>query len=114
MDTLAYTPTLGFLQNLGWMEMLIIMILLLLLFGKKLPEVGRSLGRGIVEFKKGVKGVDDEVERQSTQGYPPVYQQPYAQQYPPPGQLPPPGAYPPPGAPAPMQGQPVSRAERVD
>ncbi|MGH7242114.1 MAG: twin-arginine translocase TatA/TatE family subunit [Phycisphaerales bacterium] len=34
----------------------------LLIFGKRLPEVGRGLGRSIVEFKKGLKGIDDEVE----------------------------------------------------
>ena len=34
----------------------------LLLFGRRLPEVGRSLGQGLVEFKKGLKGVTDEVE----------------------------------------------------
>jgi len=31
-----------------------------LLFGKRLPEVGRSLGKGIVEFKKGLRGIEDE------------------------------------------------------
>ena len=45
----------------GW-EWLIILIVALLIFGKRLPEVMKSLGRGIVEFKKGVKGVEDEVE----------------------------------------------------
>src|SRR5438477_2620834 len=40
----------------------------ILLFGKRLPEVGRSLGKGIVEFKKGLKGVEDEVEEASNQG----------------------------------------------
>jgi sec-independent protein translocase protein TatA len=34
----------------------------ILLFGKRLPEVGRSLGKGIVEFKKGLKGLEDEVD----------------------------------------------------
>ena len=29
----------------------------LLIFGKRLPDVGRSLGQGIVQFKKGLKGV---------------------------------------------------------
>jgi len=29
---------------------------------KRLPEVGRSLGKGIVEFKKGIRGIDDEVD----------------------------------------------------
>jgi len=33
----------------------------LLLFGKRLPEVARSLGKGIVEFKKGVRGIEDDV-----------------------------------------------------
>jgi sec-independent protein translocase protein TatA len=44
----------------GW-EWIIILAIGLLLFGKRLPEVGRSLGRGIVEFKKGIKGIEDEV-----------------------------------------------------
>jgi sec-independent protein translocase protein TatA len=47
-------------------EMLIIMAVALLLFGKRLPEVGRSLGKGIVEFKKGLKGIEDEVDMSST------------------------------------------------
>jgi len=49
----------------GW-EWLIILIVALLIFGKRLPEVMKSLGRGIVEFKKGVKGVDEEVEEASS------------------------------------------------
>lgn len=44
------------------MEMMIVGVVALLLFGKRLPEVARSLGKGIVEFKKGVKGIEDEVE----------------------------------------------------
>ena len=37
----------------------------LLIFGKRLPDVGRSLGKGIVEFKKGLKGVEDDIETES-------------------------------------------------
>ncbi|MGD9691684.1 MAG: twin-arginine translocase TatA/TatE family subunit [Phycisphaerales bacterium] len=48
----------------GW-EWLIILAIGLLLFGRKLPEVGRSLGRGIVEFKKGIKGIEEEIEAES-------------------------------------------------
>ena len=48
--------------NLGPMEMMLIMGLGVLLFGKRLPEVGRSLGRGIVEFKKGLNGVGDDFD----------------------------------------------------
>jgi sec-independent protein translocase protein TatA len=46
----------------GPMEMLIIGIIAVLLFGKRLPEVGRSLGKGLVEFKKGVRGIEDEIQ----------------------------------------------------
>jgi len=46
----------------GWQEMLILAVIGILIFGKRLPEVGRSIGRGIVEFKKGLAGIDEEVE----------------------------------------------------
>ena len=42
--------------NLGMGEVLVILIVALLIFGSRLPEVGRSLGRGLVEFKEGLKG----------------------------------------------------------
>jgi sec-independent protein translocase protein TatA len=41
-------------------ELLIIMVIALLLFGKRLPDVARSLGKGVVEFKKGLKGIEDD------------------------------------------------------
>ena len=70
MNSPMHTPanTLGFLPNLGWPEMLIIGIVMLLLFGRRLPEVGKSLGQGIVSFKKGLKEVGDEINIQSEQG----------------------------------------------
>ena len=46
----------------GPMEMLIIGVVAVLLFGKRLPEVGRSLGKGIVEFKRGISGIQDEID----------------------------------------------------
>ena len=55
---------LAFLQ-IGPMEICIIGLLGLLIFGNRLPEVGKSLGRGIVEFKKGISGVSDEIESAS-------------------------------------------------
>jgi len=70
MDTL----TLGFIQNIGPMEWIIILVVMLLLFGRRLPEVGKSLGKGIVEFKKGLKGVEDEVEMQSNRPAAPAQQ----------------------------------------
>ena len=44
----------------GAFEIVIIGVVVLLLFGNRLPSVMRSLGRGVIEFKKGVQGVDDE------------------------------------------------------
>jgi sec-independent protein translocase protein TatA len=49
--------------QLGLLEMLIVMGVAVLLFGKRLPEVGRSLGRGIIEFKKGLNGVADDLDQ---------------------------------------------------
>jgi sec-independent protein translocase protein TatA len=51
-------------------EWLIIMGFGLLIFGKRLPEVGRSLGKGIVEFKKGLKGVEDDISQVDEQPAP--------------------------------------------
>src|SRR5262249_51660703 len=51
--------------GLGGMEILILVILGVLLCGLKCPEGGRSLGKGIVEFKKGLKGLEAEVENTS-------------------------------------------------
>jgi sec-independent protein translocase protein TatA len=43
-------------------ELLILLIVLLLVFGaKRLPEMGRSLGKGMREFKDGVSGVEESV-----------------------------------------------------
>ena len=55
--------------NLGPMEMIIVMGIAVLLFGKRLPEVGRSLGKGIVEFKKGLSGVADDFDISGTGGH---------------------------------------------
>ena len=62
----------------GLTEWIIIGALGLLIFGKRLPEVGRSLGKGIVEFKKGLKGIEDDVEVASSQpNRPPAKFDPY-------------------------------------
>lgn len=52
-------------QMPGLTEWIIIGVIGLLFFGKRLPEVGRSLGKGIVEFKKGLKGVEDDIDTAS-------------------------------------------------
>jgi len=45
--------------GLGPTELLILGGIVLLLFGNRLPRVMRSLGEGIVEFKRGVQGIED-------------------------------------------------------
>lgn len=49
----------------GW-EWIAILLIGLLIFGRRLPDVGRSIGRSIVEFKKGIKGIEDELEQESS------------------------------------------------
>lgn len=57
--------TLALFQGLGHWELLIILAIGLLLFGRRLPEVGRSLGRSIVEFRRGLRGIEHELEEES-------------------------------------------------
>ncbi len=64
------------LQTLAWFgfepgHLLLLGIVALLLFGKRLPEVGRSLGRGISEFKKGLHDVQDELTKEEPPPEPP-------------------------------------------
>ncbi|MCL2304028.1 MAG: twin-arginine translocase TatA/TatE family subunit [Planctomycetaceae bacterium] len=44
------------------MELIVIAGIGLLLFGNRLPQVMRSLGKSVVEFKKGVNGIEDDIE----------------------------------------------------
>ena len=47
----------------AWWELVLILLVLLLVFGaKRLPEMGRSLGKGMREFKDSVSGLDDDRE----------------------------------------------------
>lgn|SRR5262245_29360345 len=54
--------TLFAIFGLGPMEIVVLVVLGVLLFGKNLPSMGRYIGKSIVEFKKGVKGLEDDVE----------------------------------------------------
>ncbi len=59
---LTTLPVLAFIPMPGIPEMIFFGIIALLLFGKRLPEVARGLGKGIVEFKKGLNDVSNEVQ----------------------------------------------------
>ena len=51
----------AFIPGLGMQEMLLLLLFGVLLFGRKLPDIGRSLGKTVIEFKKGVSGVEEEI-----------------------------------------------------
>ena len=55
-------PPPAFLPNIGPFEMLVILVVALLIFGGRLPEVGRNLGRGLSQFRKGVQDLKEEIE----------------------------------------------------
>jgi sec-independent protein translocase protein TatA len=44
--------------GLGWGELLVILIIGVLLFGRKLPDMAKYLGKSVVEFKKGMHGLE--------------------------------------------------------
>jgi sec-independent protein translocase protein TatA len=46
--------------GIGHTELIIILVVIFILFGHRLPSVMRSLGRGVVEFKEGMSGVTGE------------------------------------------------------
>ena len=54
------------MMGLGPLELVIVAGVILLLFGSRLPKVMRSLGQGIVEFKRGVQGIEDDAHREAT------------------------------------------------
>lgn len=54
-------PVVGIFQQIGFPEMIIILFLALLIFGaKRLPEMGRSMGKSLREFKGAMQGMADQ------------------------------------------------------
>ncbi len=71
--------------QLGPMEIVVLLIIGVLLFGRRLPEVGRYLGKGITEFRKGMHGLEDELDLSG-----PAHRQQVPQQHQPSEQIRPP------------------------
>jgi len=57
--TLAY--------SIGPLEIAALIVIGLLIFGKRLPEVGRSVGRSITEFKKGIQGIESDIDEATSE-----------------------------------------------
>jgi len=124
MDLGSTVLTLAFINNISPLTILLILVVCLILFGRRLPEVGKSFGKTIVEFKKGLSSVSEEVatgpvsppqnnwQRPPDSAYPPAGGAAY--QNLPPGQAAPDGypaqAYPQQGAYAPPQSAPYPAA----
>jgi sec-independent protein translocase protein TatA len=56
----------AFFNQIGGPELLIIGFVSLLIFGNRLPSVMRSLGKSVTEFKKGVSGIEDDIDQAVT------------------------------------------------
>ncbi len=54
--------------NLGTPEILLILLIVLIFFGaKKIPELAQGLGKGVREFRKAARDIQDEIEKENTE-----------------------------------------------
>ncbi len=52
------------LENIGGTELLVVLFVVFIFFGpKKLPEIGKNLGKALREFKSAMKGIQDDIEK---------------------------------------------------
>ena len=55
-------PTLMMAWTIGWPEILVILVLALIIFGKRLPDAAKNLAKGLKEFKKTMKETEEDVK----------------------------------------------------
>ncbi len=65
-----HMPSLALFNLPQGTELLVILVFGLLLFGKRLPDVARSIGKSIVEFKKGMRDVRNDIEKEPDDSLP--------------------------------------------
>ena len=53
----------AFLPSLGWQEMFLLMVIGLLLYGRNLPEAGRTFGQFVAKLKRGYQDFKDQIDR---------------------------------------------------
>ena len=63
--------SLGFFGGIGHTEIIIIVVVMLLVFGNRIPEVMRSLGRGVTQFKRGIRDTENEIRNELNAAAPP-------------------------------------------
>lgn len=67
--------------NLGFMEILLILVVVLLLFGaRRLPEIGASFGKSIKEFKRGISDANNSIKEEYRDSLPRERAEPAARQ----------------------------------
>lgn len=70
MTTLA-----NIIGPIGLPELIVLGLLGLLFFGRRLPEVGRNLGKGIVEFRRGLTNIERDIDEQASRPATPTAEQ---------------------------------------
>ena len=56
-----------FIGNLGAGEIIVIALIVLLLFGEKIPELMKGLGKGVRSFKEGMNNIENDIENSGTE-----------------------------------------------